>query len=204
MIRSDSLHSGTFDDRTAVDPFARRRFTRDDYHRMIESGVLTKDDRVELIHGEILNMTPIGPEHVSVTDKLTHFFLPKLKDQYICRNQGALGIADHSEPEPDFQVLRHREDFYKTAHPMPEDVVLIIEVAGSSINRDRELKMKLYAAAGIAEYWVADLERQAIIVHRDPDVEAGEYRHIRHAGVTETVTPEGLAKCGLDLGWLFG
>lgn len=182
-------------------PDGRVRFTRGDYHRMREAGILGEDDPVELLDGEIVAMPPIGPGHNSVTDKLAHFFIRELGERYICRVQGSLALSEISEPEPDFQILRRREDFYRQEHPGPADVLLLIEVAQSSVDRDREEKMRLYAEAGIPEYWVIELDRRRVIVHRQPS--GAEYRSVQHFGEDGTVSPEAV-DCSLDLAWLLG
>lgn len=203
MIRPDPAAVSTHQP-TLVEPDWRKRFTREDYARMLESGVLTEDDRVELINGEILTMTPIGPEHISVTDKLSFFFIRELGDRFTCRNQGPQATRDDSEPEPDFQLLRKRNDFYQKQHPTPDDVLLIIEVAESSLARDRGIKLALYASVGIREYWVIDLPRRSVIIHRDPDPATGEYQTISHAGAGEEIAPQAAEDAKLKLDWLFG
>lgn len=178
------------------------RFTRADYDRMVEVGILGKDDPVELLDGEIVTMPPMGSAHNGVTNKLAHLFISRIGDRFICSVQGPNALSDVSEPEPDLQILQWRDDFYASGHPGPKDVVLLIEVAQSSIDRDRETKMRLYAEAGITEYWVIDVDQRTVIIHRQP--QGAAYRTVEHAETGATITPEALADCEVDLAWLFG
>ena len=146
----------------------RWRFTVADYHRMAEAGILHEDDRVELIEGEIVQMSPIGSKHAGNVDRLAHFFLPRLQGRAIVRVQNPIQMGDYSEPEPDLVLLRPRDDFYTSAHPTPADVLLVIEVAETSAAYDRQDKAALYARGGIPEYWVADLGQASLIVYCDP------------------------------------
>jgi len=165
-------------------PLAHRRFTADDYHRMAEAGILTEDDRVELLDGEIIQVTPIGPRHARCVDELTRQLVRSVDDSVIVRVQGPIGLAIDSEPEPDLAVLRARPGHYGDAHPGPEHVLLVIEVVDTSIRYDRERKVHAYARAGIPEVWLVDLTENRIEVYRDPAPD-GSYRTI------QTVTPAG-------------
>ena len=146
----------------------RRRFTLDEYHRMIEAGILNEDDRVELIRGEIVQMPPIGSDHASCVARLNHLLLGRLHGRVVVWPQNPLVILPDSEPEPDIILLAWRDDFYREALPGPADVALLIEVAGFSLRYDRRLKGLLYAEAGVRDYWIVDLEGDAVEVHRDP------------------------------------
>jgi len=148
----------------------RRRFTLDEYHRMIEAGILNEDDRVELIRGEIVQMAPIGRDRASCAARLTHILLGRLHGRVVLWPQNPLVILPDSEPQPDIILLAWRDDFYRHALPEPKDVALLIEVAGSSLRYDRRLKGPLYAEAGVRDYWIVDLEGDAIEVYRDPTV----------------------------------
>ncbi|MDX2198871.1 MAG: Uma2 family endonuclease [Phycisphaerae bacterium] len=154
----------------------RFRFTRDMYYRMAEAGILRETDRVELIRGEILQMSPIGPSHSSVVQALILFFGRRLPDGIEFRVQDPIVLGDESEPEPDIAVVRARPDGYRTSHPMPADVLLIVEVAGSSFDFDMNTKAELYASAGLSEYWVLDVARLRAHVHREP--REGRYQQI--------------------------
>jgi Uma2 family endonuclease len=147
---------------------ARRRFTRAEYYRMAEVGILGPRDRVELIRGEIVEMSPIGRRHGAFVDNLNRLLVLRLADRAIVRVQGAVALADDTEPQPDLAVLRHGTVPYKNRDAWAEDALLVIEVAESSLAYDRSTKMRLYAEAGIAEYWVVDCAAETVEVHREP------------------------------------
>jgi Uma2 family endonuclease len=146
----------------------RRRFTRKEYYRMAEVGVLSRRDRVELIKGEIIEMSPIGPRHAAFVDNLTRLLIRRLPDEVIVRPQGPVALTDDTELQPDLTVLRRRPVPYKEREAWAEDALLLIEVAESSLAYDRTTKMRLYAAAGIPEYWVVDSTAETVEVHRGP------------------------------------
>lgn len=146
----------------------RRQFTRADYHRMVEAGILGEDDRVELIEGAILEMSPIGRRHLASVDRCTRLFVRGLGEGAIVRVQGSIVLGDRSEPEPDLVLLRPRDDFYASDDATFQDVLLIVEVADSSIQYDRQVKAPLYARSGVPELWIVDLNRDHLAVHRDP------------------------------------
>jgi len=143
----------------------RRKFTREDYYRLAELGVLREDERVELIEGEILQMAPIGPEHVAATHSLYDRLRRVFGKGYVVRMQSPLSLGD-SEPQPDLAVVAGSPSDFQHAHPT--HAVLVIEVAQSSLPYDREVKSSLYARAGIPDYWVLDLENRRLEVYRDP------------------------------------
>lgn len=126
----------------------RRRFTVDQYHQMAEAGVLTEADRVELIAGELLEMSPIGRRHAACVNRLTRLFTSLLGESAIISVQNPIALSVHSEPQPDMALLRPRADFYASGHPGPEDVWLVVEVAETSPEYDRQIKMPEYASAG--------------------------------------------------------
>ena len=176
---------------------SRHRFSRADYHRMIEAGILQEDDRVELLDGEIIAMSPIGPRHNTVVDRLNRFFTKLSGTAFICRTQGSISMPGDSEPEPDIALLRFRDDEYEQALPTPDDVLLIIEVAESSIEKDREAKRDLYAAAGIVEYWVLDLKTDELLVHGDLSNE--KYRRVDLITRNHSVQPTALPNITLKI-----
>jgi Uma2 family endonuclease len=151
-----------------------RRFSVDEYYRMAEAGILHEDDRVELLDGEIIEMTPIGSLHAACVDRLTRFFVSACGDRAIVRVQNPVRLSTESEPEPDLAILRPRADYYARAHPGPADVLLVIEVADSSLDYDRGRKAEAYARSGIPELWIVDLASEVVFVCRDP--RAGSYR----------------------------
>jgi Uma2 family endonuclease len=168
----------------------RRRFTLDEYHRMGEVGILHEDDRVELIEGEIVEMTPIGSRHAATVARIHHFFSTRLADRGVVWVQNPLLLPRfESEPQPDVILLAHRSDFYASALPEPPDVQLLLEVADSSLAYDRRTKLPLYARAGVAEAWLVDLSGvvHRVEVHRGPG-EAG-YHDVSIPGAEERFAP---------------
>lgn len=153
---------------------ARRMFTTDEYHRMAEAGILTEEDRVELIEGEIVRMSPIGSRHAASTDRLTALFSRRLGRRAIVRVQSPIELDHHSEPQPDLAILKPRADFYAGHHPRPRDVLLLVEVVDASTRHERGWKVALYARAGIVEVWVVDLTRGTIEICQRPA--KGTYR----------------------------
>jgi Uma2 family endonuclease len=143
-------------------------FTVDDYHRLAEVGILGEDDRVELLDGQVVEMTPIGPEHAGCVDGLVRLLSRLVGESAIVRVQSPVILGPHWEPQPDVALLRPRADGYRRAHPGPGDILLLIEVADASLGTDRELKLPRYAAAGIPEAWLVALERDVVEVHREP------------------------------------
>jgi Uma2 family endonuclease len=146
----------------------RHRFSVDDYYRMAESGILKEDDRVELIEGEIVEMTPVGSRHAAVVKRLNRSLASLPRDRYLVGVQDPVRVHPYSEPQPDVTVLRARADDYEAAHPGPEDVLLIIEVVDSSEAYDRGVKLRLYSRAGIPEVWLVVLSERTVEVFRRP------------------------------------
>lgn len=149
-------------------PVPKHLFTVDEYYRMYEAGIFSEDDRVELIDGEIVEMSPIGRSHAACVDRLTKLFVLHLRDDAIVRVQGPIRLDNRSEPQPDIALLRARDDFYASGHPGPADVLLVVEVADTTLDYDREIKARRYARAGIPEYWLVDLTGEAIEVYSEP------------------------------------
>jgi Uma2 family endonuclease len=151
----------------APPPLAVHRFTVEQYHRMIETGVLTEDDRVELLEGWIVDKMPQHPGHagaISVLEARLRDLLPKA---WVVRAQSPITLED-SEPEPDLAVVKGPVERYLTAHPGPEDIALVIDVADTSIEKDRTVKGRAYAQARIPVYWVVDLQQIAIEIYSQP------------------------------------
>jgi len=164
---------------------------------MVEAGILQEDDRVELLDGEIVAKSPIGPRHNTVVDRLNRFFTKLSGTDFICRTQGSISMPGESEPEPDITLLRYRTDEYEQALPTPADVLLITEVAESSVEKDRETKRDIYAAAAIIEYWVLDLNTDTLTVHRDLSNEA--YEHVELITRDQSVQASALPHVDLDI-----
>ena len=186
----------------AIDVAAtRRRFTRKDYCRMAEAGILGRRDRVELIRGEIVEMAPIGDRHAAFVDNLARLLIRHLPDVVIVRVQGPLALADDTEAQPDLTVLRRRDVPYKDREAPAEDAVLIIEVAESSLAYDRSTKRRLYAQARLPEYWVVDCGTETIEVHRSPD--SDDYRDVRLIAGATTLAPPAFPDIALSTTAIF-
>lgn len=186
---------------TASALFQRHRLTVADYCRIAEAGIFGEDDRVELIEGEIIDMAPIGSEHTSSVKRLNRLFDRAVGEQAIVSVQDPIRLDEHNEPEPDIALLRYREDFYRSTHPGPADVLLIVEVADTSLRYDREIKLPLYARHGIPEVWIVDLENRRLEVHRRPEGET--YREQICPAPNESVAPADLPDCAVDLRGVF-
>lgn len=154
-----------------------RRFDVDEYRRLAEAGILHEDDRVELIEGEIVQMSAVGTRHAACVRFLTRICVRAVSDPVCVSVQNPVRLGPYSEPEPDVTVLRPRADGYSTAHPGPDDVQLLIEIADSSLPYDRSVKLPLYAKAGIGEVWIVDLTTAALEVYREPH--DGRYKRRR-------------------------
>ncbi|HEC11985.1 MAG TPA: Uma2 family endonuclease [Acidiferrobacteraceae bacterium] len=152
----------------AQDVIRRHRYTVEDYHRMATAGILRQDQRVELIKGEIIDMTPIGSRHAATVRQLAKILVNTAGDRAIVSVQSPIELDDLSEPEPDLALLRPQADFYARGHPRPADILLIIEVADNSLIFDRDVKIPLYARQGIAEVWLFDLGTTKLTVYRNP------------------------------------
>lgn len=147
----------------------RHKLDVGDYHRMADAGILGEDDRVELIDGELIDMAPIGQGHAAVVNGLNRALVIACGDKAIVSPQNPVRLDRLNEPQPDFAVLRPRADFYAAGdRPGPADVLLLVEVADSSLRLDRTVKLPLYARAGIAEVWIVDLKRRVLDAHRGP------------------------------------
>ena len=158
-------------------PLTRRPFTTTEYHQLIAAGVLTEDDRVELLNGEIIQMSAIGPRHAACVNRLIAFLSRKTGRFAIIAAQNPIRLDNYSEPEPDISLLKPREDFYAENHPVPADILIAIEVADSSLEYDRNIKLPSYARAGIPEAWLVDLISDRIEVHSQPH--NGIYQEVR-------------------------
>ena len=181
---------------------ARRRFTVEEYHRMGEVGILTEDDHVELIRGEIVEMPRQGFRHRAFIDNLTRLLVTRLGDRAVVSIQMPIVLTDDTEPEPDVQVLRPPTVPYKHREVRAEDSFLLIEVAETSLAYDRSTKLGLYAAAGVPEYWIVDCGAESIEIHRTPDADG--YREVaRVVEPTATVALQAFPDVVLTLAEIF-
>ena len=174
----------------------RHRFTVEDYHAMGRVGILHEDDRVELIEGEIVEMSPIGSNHAACVKRLNRRFTEGLGDRAVVSVQDPVRINHHSEPEPDLAVLHPRLDYYASGHPAPEDVLLIVEVAETSAGYDRHVKLPLYARSGIPEVWIVDLAAREIERFRHPSADGYGTAETLQSG--DELTAEHLPELRLD------
>lgn len=144
-------------------------FTVEEYQKLGEMGFFAGREKVELINGKIYDMSPLTPDHNGHVDKVSRFFSRTIYDKTIIRTQGSIRATTISEPEPDITILRFAEHFYSKKQATSEDTLMVIEVAVFSVKHDRTVKKKLYAQAGIAEYWIVIPKKQIIEVYRDPE-----------------------------------
>ena len=153
-----------------------RVFTVGEYYRMAEAAILTEEDRVELIAGQIVAMSPIGSRHAACVKRLNLLLGKIVGDSMLIGVQDPIRLDAYSEPEPDLVLLRPRADFYAAAHPSAADVLLAVEVADTSAAYDRDVKVPLYAQAGIPEVWLIDLSANRIEVYARPQGDAYQQR----------------------------
>lgn len=168
----------------------RHRFDVEEYHKMLEVGLLREDDRVELVGGEIVDMTPIGGSHLSCVVTLNHSLVERSRGRYFVSVQNPVRLGTRDEPEPDLVLLRERPG---DELPVPEDALLVMEVADTSLAYDKNVKLPLYAEAGIPEVWIVDLQGGRVETYSEPA--GGGYRNSRSVGPGErlhAVTVEGL------------
>lgn len=170
----------------------RHRFTVEEYHKMVEAGLLSEDDRVELIDGEIVEMTPIGWRHANCVNDLNMLLARFAGDRYVVSVQNPLTISEHGEPQPDLVLLKRRP---RGRLPTPDDVDLVIEVSDTTLAYDRDVKLPRYAQAGVPEVWIVDLEGGRIVLYSSPSSEG--YRDSREFGPGEQASSESVQ--GLSL-----
>ncbi len=166
-----------------VDGRPLRRFRVDEYHRLIETGVLHEDERVELIDGVIVAMAPQGIPHSFVIQELTRILVRQLGDEFRVRPQLPATLDEWNEPEPDFTIVRATAATRRHKHH-PDHALIVIEVADSSLRYDRKRKGPLYARRAIPEYWIVNVAEETVEVYRDPDAAAQRYR------ITDVYRPE--------------
>jgi len=177
-------------------------FTLDLYHRLGELGILDEDDRVELLDGQIVEMTPIGVRHAACVNRLNDMLSRRAGPRASVSVQNPVVLAERWEPQPDLAVLRRPAGLTGDRLPHAQDVLLLIEVADTSMERDRHVKIPLYAAAGIAEAWIVDLPEDRIEVHRGPGPNG--YHDVRLATRGETITPINLPRVDINVDEVLG
>jgi Uma2 family endonuclease len=183
-----------------------KRFTLDEYHKLVELGFLHEDDHIELIKGELIQMVSKGTAHETCLRNLLRE-LPKLVgDRATLQSQAPITLPPNSEPEPDFAIVKNRDDNYLSAHPSPADVLLVMEVADSSLSYDQDIKIPLYAQAGISDYWIFNLFDNYLECYSEPYQDnQGKfgYANKRIVLVNQSVYLPRFADLSLDLNKVF-
>lgn len=169
---------------------------------MGEAGIFREDDRVELIHGEIVQMTPIRSPHAGCVNRLNRLFTATLGELAVVTVQNPITLDPASEPQPDLALLRPRADFYAGGHPGPGDVWLVVEVADTSLAFDRTVKIPLYARAGIVEVWLVDLPGECVEVYRQPS--EGRYTEVQRVPRGQQVTCQAFPDLSLSVDEILG
>ena len=179
----------------------RTRISAERFDKMIETGVLTKYDRVELIEGDMINEPGIDPPHSAITARLTELLVLSVGRSVTVSPGGTVRLGDFSVPQPDLMLLTRREDFYFERRPTAADVLLLIEVSDSSFAYDQSTKRALYARYGVQEYWVVDVQGERVFVHSEP---AGEgYAQVVECGAADIVSPRAVPAVRIQVGTLF-
>ncbi|MGI9301789.1 MAG: Uma2 family endonuclease [Gammaproteobacteria bacterium] len=186
---------------TAQNALHKHRLSVHDYHRMGEAGIFAAGERVELIDGEVIDMSPIGSQHAGTVILLTDALKKAVGEEAVISVQNPIVLGDYSEPEPDIVLLRPRADFYRDSHPGAGDILLVIEVADSSLQGDREAKVPLYAHHGIPEAWLIDTRNSRMSIFHTP-VETG-YQQEHKTSVPGLVKLQALPEVTVDLSRLF-
>ena len=179
---------------------ARRLFTVDDYHAMTRAGILSEDDRVELIEGEIVVMSPVGSRHAACVDILAELLIRAVDNRTAVRVQSPIGLGGTTEPQPDVCLLVRRDDAYSECLPQPEDVLLVVEVSDTTLDYDRRVKARLYARHGIRQFWLIDLGSRTVEAYRSPGPDGYGERSVLDVG--DRVAVPGL-EIDLEVGSLF-
>jgi Uma2 family endonuclease len=175
--------------------FTKKRFTADEYGRMVAAGIFREGDRVELIDGQVLVMHSLGPRHNACVARANRDLVRAAGDEAIVLPQGSVRLDLFYQPQPDLVLLRPRNDFYASRHAAPGDILLVIEIADTSLEYDRDVKAPVYAAAGIPEYWLADLNTNIVWRHSRP--ERGVYRVVEEYRRGLSLAPQQLTSCAI-------
>jgi Uma2 family endonuclease len=171
----------------------RKRFTTDEYQRMAQVGILSEHDRVELMDGEIVVMSPIGSRHGACVGSANRALVRAAGDDAIVLPQSSVRLDRYYQPQPDLTLLRPRDDFYASQHAGPGDIFLVVEIADSWLDYDRDVKTGVYAAAGIPEYWIADLNANTVWRYSSP--ERGLYQRVEAHHRGQSIAPLQLPAC---------
>ena len=160
----------------------RRLISSDDYNQMMLAGIFKPEEKLELINGQLIQMSPIHSFHATTVRKNQQYLYKILGDDLEISIQNPIQIGEHSNPEPDVAILRFREDGYLHQHPLPPNIVLIIEVADTSLEYDRKVKVPLYATAGIKEYWIINVNGEKVEVFTGPKNRSYQKKSILRSG----------------------
>ena len=179
----------------------RYPFTVTDYARMRETGILAEDDRVELIDGEVRVMSPIGPFHAAIVKRLNMLLSRLLPPTVILSIQDPIQLNDYSQPQPDLAILQYRADFYAQAHPVADDVLLVIEVSDTTVDYDRDEKLPRYATANIPAAWLIDVQNLTIEHYTQP--RNGKYLVKKLVEQGDTLVAQSIEALQLDVDRIF-
>jgi Uma2 family endonuclease len=179
----------------------RRRFTADEFEHLAEVGILD-DDRVELLDGDIVEMTPISSQHAGCVNALIAIFAGKLAERAVIAAQNPVRLDDFNEQQPDLCLLRPRQDRYRTSHPCADHILLLIEVAHTSLRYDEGIKVPLYSRYGVRETWIVDLDDSTVHVFRNPSSK-GYRAHQRHSP-GDMIAPEAFPEAAVDVAEIVG
>ncbi len=186
---------------TSLDSLSARHFSVEEYHRMVEVGILREDERVELIDGRILRMSPIGSQHAAYVSFLNRK-LRAIEETVIVRIQDPIILDDETEPQPDVAIVKFRANAYADSHPSAEDVLLLVEVADTSLEEDRLIKLPRYADSGVPEVWIFNLIEGIVEVYREPLTLANGipgYRRRTDFRVGESLNPEAFPDLSIEI-----
>ena len=186
---------------TAVPTPFKYRLTVEQYYKMAEVGILGIEHRTELIEGEIIEMSPIGAKHAGTINRLSRVLSPRISDQAIISIQNSIRLNDSSEPQPDLAILHLRDDCYTESIPTPTEIFLLIEVSDSTLKYDREVKIPLYAKAGIPEVWIANIEEQIFEVYKSPNQD--RYEQVQNYGKGEVISMSMFANIAIAVDEVF-
>ena len=180
----------------------RRRFTVAEYYAMADAGILSESDRVELLDGDVITMPPIGDWHAASVKLFANAMPPALQGRAMIAVQDPVRLDDSNQPQPDVVLLRWRDDYYRSGHPGPADVLLLIEVSDTTVDYDRGVKLAAYARAGIPEVWIASRPDRRIEAYTEPAGE--EYATVRYFSPGENIAPLAFPDITLEVDRIIG
>jgi len=186
---------------SAVFTPTRYKWTVDDYHKLVDAGVFTAESRVELIEGELIEMAPVGGQHVSTVNRLNKMLVLAVGNHGVVSVQNPVTLPPYSEPEPDFAILKPGADMPDAGVPRSSDVLLLIEVADTTIRYDRSIKLHLYAKQGIVEYWIIDISKKRVEVYLDRTVDG--YSTFMELAPGDVAAPRALPMVQLEIAKIF-